>query len=157
MLRAARYILFGTIISFLLVGCSSSSESTSDASQDAAMLVALSIIDGVGFHAIDEELNKAGGGAIDSTWLGKVRHAQVAVATVEWPDSLAEKAETFVATADRLSVMLEADDPKGAAGPAAEGHEAQHELSTEAWAELSARADIEAPGHGESTATPAGS
>ena len=148
-----RYVLvlsLGLLIGVLFVGCSSSSDSESN--ENTAMLVALSIIDGVGFHSIDEELNETPGGAIDPAWLGKVQHAQIAVASVEWPTALREQANAFIDVAQQLSASLEADDPKAAAGPAAAGHEAQHELSTDGWAELAKRAEIEIAGHEETPA-----
>lgn len=138
-------------LGMLLTACSDDSEAqTSDV---AGQLTVLSIIDAVGFHAIDEELNKAGGGEIDPQWLGKVRHGQIAVASIEWPDDLAQQVEEFLDAAQQLAIALEADDPALGAVPAKAAHEGQHELSTDGWDTLAADAGVELPEHNEAPAT----
>ncbi|MEZ4503701.1 MAG: hypothetical protein R3C39_13830 [Dehalococcoidia bacterium] len=93
----------------------------------AGMLSALSVIDGVGFHGIDEALND--GEPVDPEWLGSTQHAATAVSAVIWPADLSEAADTFISAANDLASALEADDAEAAAPLATAAHEAQHELS----------------------------
>ena len=120
-------------------------------------MAALSNIDAVGFHAIDTSLNVNSEGKIDAQWAGKVRHAQIAVASTDWPDELDPLAKDFLSAAQQLAVAVEADDPRAAAPAAKAAHEAQHDLSTEGWEYLAKKSGIELGGHDEATAagTPA--
>jgi len=73
-----RLIVFGGLLlaaASLLSGCSASSES-------AALLAPVTLIDGVGFHAIDTAL-AAPGATVDAAWLGKTRNARIAVAALQ--------------------------------------------------------------------------
>lgn len=152
-----RLLLFLPVMALgiLLVACSNDSEPEPEpeTSDIASQLVVLSIIDAAEFHAIDEELNKAGGGEIDPEWLGKVRNGQIAVASIEWPEELAEQAEVFLDAAQQLSITLEADDPALAAAPAKAAHDGWHELSANGWDVLAAEAGVELAEHGDATAT----
>lgn len=154
------YVLLPLLIVTALtaVSCSDDSNNSSAKQQDSAgMLTALNIIDNVGFHEIDEELNQPGGGTIDPSWLGKVRHAQIAVASVEWPGALRDRAGAFLEAAERLATTLDADDAKAGAGPAKDGHETSHDLTTDGWNVLATRAGIQLPDAEETPqASPAG-
>lgn len=141
------------VMGIILAACSVDSEA--ETAGVTGQLTALSIIDAVGFHVIDEELNQAGGGEIDPQWLGKVQHSRIAVATVEWPEELTDQVQAFLAAAEELSAALEADDARLGAAPAKASHETQHDLSADGWSHLAEQAGIELGAHDEGTATPA--
>ncbi len=135
-------------ILFLALAVTLAACSSSDAAGEstAGRLTALSIIDAAGFHTMDEGLNKPGG-AIDPQWLGRVKHGQIAVASVVWPKDLQEHAKTFTEAAETLATALEADNSSTAAPAAKAAHEAQHELSTKGWEGLAKAAGTKAPAH----------
>ncbi len=115
------------------------------ASVDASgTLSALNNIDGVGFHAVDAAL-AAPGAKIDAAWLGKTRNARIAVAATTWPKELQPQATAFVTAAAALQAALEKDDVAGAAKPAHDAHEAQHDLSADAYNYLAAKSGISVP------------
>ena len=98
----------------------------------AGLLAALSLIDGVGFHGIDEALNA--GEPLDPEWLGATSHAAIAVSAVIWPADLTEAAQAFVTAAHDLATALETDDAAAAAPLATAAHDAEHELSEAGYA-----------------------
>lgn len=126
------------------------------AASNGEILAALYNIDGVGFHGIDEGLH-APGATINSQWLGKTKNARIAVAATTWPKDLQPQAKAFVEATGKLVAALEKDDAAGAAAPAKEAHEAQHELSADAYAYLSGKAGLGAPAakHNESSTSTA--
>ena len=133
-----------------LVGAGCSDEDSTESK--TGQLVALTIIDGAEFHAMDEGLNTPGG-QIDPAWLGRVRHSQTAVASVSWPADHQAAAKTFLEAAQKLATAIEADDAVAAAPAAKAAHEAQHDLSTDSWESLATAAGIKVAAHTEATAT----
>ena len=121
----------------LLSACSASNEAT-------ATLAPVTLIDAAGFHGIDTAL-AASGATIDAQWLGKTRNARIAVASTTWPDELQPQARAFLDAAARLQAALEQDDAAAAAGPAHDTHEAQHDLSADAYNYLAGKAGIAVP------------
>ncbi len=145
MLRSLLVPVFAAVVLVLSASCTAGSA----AGEAGPMVAVLSNIDAVGFHSIDESLNLKSEGKIDAQWGGKVRHAQIAVASTGWPKDLDKLAKDFVSATQQLAVAVEADDPKAAAPAAKAAHEAQHELSTDGWAFLGKRAGLAAGGHDE--------
>ena len=99
-----------------------------------SILAAMVLIDGAGFHGMDEGLN--GGEEIDASWVGKVTRAKQAAQTVDWPEDLKAAADAFIAAATALETALTADDAEAAATAAVAAHETQHDLSHDAYAFL---------------------
>lgn len=124
----------------------SSACSTASASSNGDILAALYNMDGVGFHGIDEGL-RAPAATINSQWLGKTKNARIAVAATTWPKELQPQAKAFVEASGKLVAALEKDDAAGAAAPAKEAHETQHDLSADAYAYLAGKAGIAAAPH----------
>lgn len=117
------------------------------------MLAALSILDGTGLHGIDETLNATPPGAIDAQWLGRVQHAQIAVATATWPAELQSGAEALVVTLGELAAKLGDDDGAGAAPLATRAHDEGHDVSGAGWAALAETAGVDTgAGHDETAA-----
>ncbi|MCC6238317.1 MAG: hypothetical protein IT299_12210 [Dehalococcoidia bacterium] len=125
--------------------------STASASSNSDILAALYNMDGVGFHGIDDGL-RAASPKIDSQWLGKTKNARIAVAATTWPKDLEPQARAFVEASGKLAAALENDDVAGAAAPAKEAHEAQHELSADAYAYLAGKAGLTATKHNDGAA-----
>ncbi len=124
------------------------------------MLAALSILDSTGLHDIDETLNATPPGAIDAQWLGRVQHAQIAVATATWPVELQSDAEALAATLGELAAKLDDDDGAGASPLATRAHDEGHGFSGAGWGALAEAAGVETgAGHDEASgsATPAAS
>jgi hypothetical protein len=123
----------------------------SDASADddgGALLSALVLMDGAGFHTMEEALS-APGATIDAEWLGRTRNARIAVATVTWPDDLEAKAKAFTDAVAPFQAALEDDDAAEAARAVSAAHAAQHALSLDAYDHLAEEAGIPAAGdHG---------
>jgi hypothetical protein len=86
------------------------------ASDAGAILAALVLIDGAGFHGMDEGLNGAAP-EIDPSWLGDVTSARVAAQAIAWPGESQAAANAFVDAALSLEAALEADDASAAAEP----------------------------------------
>lgn len=124
---------------------------TAGASSNGEILAALYHMDAVGFHGIDEGL-RGPSAKIDAQWLGKTKNARIAVAATTWPKDLQPQAKAFVEASGKLVAALEKDDAAGAAAPAKEAHEAQHDLSADAYAYLAGKAGLTAAPHNEGTA-----
>lgn len=114
---------------------------TASASSNSELLAALNIMDSVGFHDIDEGL-RATPQKLEASWLGKTKNARIAVAATTWPKELKPMATAFVDSAGKLQEALEKDDKSGAVAPAKAVHEAQHELSHEAYSYLATKAGL---------------
>ncbi len=124
--------------------CGSNQE---DHSQDAgAMLGAMAVIDGTGFHGIDESLRKPNP-EIEPEWGSRVSHARVAAAAIKWPKDVQPKADTFVKLATDFAKALEADDTAAAVLRTSDAHAAYHALSTAAWEALGDEAGVKPHGH----------
>jgi hypothetical protein len=111
---------------------------------NAGIVAAVYNIDGVGFHGIDEALAKPGAN-IEASWLGKVRNARIAVAATTWPKDLQPQAKAFGEATAALQTALEKDDAAGAAKPAHDSHEAQHDLSSDSYNYLAKASGIATP------------
>jgi hypothetical protein len=140
------------------VAQTTATSAASTQSRTGSMLVALQISDTAGFHGMDEELNKAGGGAITARWLGAVQHAHIAVASVEWPEELKTTAVSFQDAAKRLADAIARDDAAAAAKPAKDAHDTQHDLSRDGWMYVAKQANVSltaagSGGHGTATTT----
>lgn len=119
---------------------------TASASSNGEILAAVNNMDAVGFHGIDEGL-RAPSATINSQWLGKTKNARIAVAATTWPKELEPQARAFVEATGKLAAALEKDDAASAAAPAKEAHEAQHDLSADAYAYLAGKSGIAAAPH----------
>ncbi|HJM89173.1 MAG TPA: hypothetical protein QF624_06050 [Dehalococcoidia bacterium] len=119
--------------SAVLVACSDDDADTEAASHEAAtdvgaVLAALNILNGAGFHHIDEVLVQEGG-EIEAGWVGAVRNARTATAVVEWPESLHELVEAFLTESNHLLDALIEDDQAAAAEASTPAHGAFHSLT----------------------------
>ncbi|MET3140572.1 UNVERIFIED_ORG: hypothetical protein ABIB13_000264 [Arthrobacter sp. UYEF2] len=108
----------------------------------AGMLAALAHIDGAGFHGIDAALRKESP-IIDEFWSNRLRAAQIAAASVPWPEELEQQAKSLGDAAGRLATALGGGDAKIAATHAGEAHAAWHTLNTPAWNYLAKTVDLE--------------
>lgn len=111
----------------------------------AGMLAALAHIDGAGFHGIDTDLRKESP-IIDEFWSSRARAAQIAAASIPWPEELEEQAKSFGDAAGRLAIALGEGDVNASAAAAKEAHKAWHGLNTPAWNYLAKTAGIEMSG-----------
>lgn len=111
----------------------------------AAMLAALAHIDGAGFHGIDAALRNESP-IIDEFWSSRARAAQIAAASIPWPEELEEKAKSFGDAAGQLATALSDGDAKTASTAAKEAHKAWHGLNTPAWNYLAKSAGIQMSG-----------
>ncbi|UKA63317.1 hypothetical protein [Arthrobacter sp. FW306-04-A] len=111
----------------------------------AGMLAALAHIDGAGFHGIDEAFRKESP-VIDEFWSSRTRAAQIAAASISWPEELEEQARFFGAAAGQLATALSGRDVKAAAAAGREAHKAWHGLNTPAWTYLAKTAGIQVSG-----------
>lgn len=104
------------------------------AADDSAggMLAALLLIDGAGFHGMDETLN-GDAPAIEAGWVGATNRARIAAQVISWPSDVQAVADEFIAAATALEEALDADDAATAAEHAAAAHETQHALSHDAY------------------------
>lgn len=112
-----------------------------NADDRAGMLAALVIIDGSGFHALAERLTGPRP-TIEPADLGHVRHAQIAAASVTWPDEIQKKGQSLVTTTELLATALEHDDVGAAAKAVLEAHAAYHALSDAGWEYLADRGGV---------------
>ncbi|MET3721926.1 MULTISPECIES: hypothetical protein [unclassified Arthrobacter] len=115
------------------------------ATQVVGMIAALSHIDSAGFHGIDMEL-RGESPIIDEFWSSRARAAQIAAASISWPDQLRPQAKLFSEVAGRLAAALSAGDAKAAAHTAREAHSAWHTLNTPAWSYLAKTAGLRKAG-----------
>lgn len=111
----------------------------------ADMLAALAHIDGAGFHGIDTDLRKESP-IIDEFWSSRARAAQIAAASIPWPEELEEQAKSFGDAAGRLAIALGGGDVNTAAAAAKEAHSAWHGLNTPAWNYLAKTAGVQTSG-----------
>lgn len=111
----------------------------------AGMLAALAHIDGAGFHGIDAALRKEAP-IIDEFWSSRSRAAQIAAASIPWPEELEQQAKSLGDAAGRLATALSGGDAKIAATHAREAHVAWHTLNTPAWNYLAKAVDLEVEG-----------
>jgi hypothetical protein len=131
-------------IGLTAAACSSNEDTHS---KDAgATLAALAIIDGTGFHDIDESLRKPTP-EIEPDWGSRVSHARVAAAAITWPKDVQPKADTFVKLATDFAKALTEDDTKTAVLQTNDAHAAYHALSTAAWEALGDEAGVTPHGH----------
>ncbi|GMU41232.1 MAG: mechanosensitive ion channel protein [Chloroflexota bacterium] len=107
------------------------------ASSPGTVLAAIAIIDGAGFHAMDDALN-GDAPEVDAAWAAAVTRAKRAAQTVAWPEGVQPAADAFVAAATALETALTAAevDLAAAAEAAVAAHETQHDLSHDAYAAL---------------------
>ncbi len=101
----------------------------------AAVIAAIALIDGAGFHGMDDALN-GDAPAIDSAWVGRVNRARIAAQAVAWPADVQPAADAFIAAATDLHAALDADDVEAAAPHAIAAHETQHDLSHDVYEAL---------------------
>ncbi len=88
---------------------------------------AVYLMDSAGLHDLDVRLNEEG--EIMSSDAGRVGRLARLLTTVDWPDDLAEDAETVIGVINDLSTALTEDDVEAAAPLATQVHDDGHELS----------------------------
>ena len=104
-----------------------STEMTSAQDQMFQITVTTYLLDTVGFHDLDESINKES--TIQPQFLGMVRHSQRLVAMTAWPEDLQEEVKTFQDTLESYAVALENDNVDAAKPLATQAHDQQHDLS----------------------------
>lgn len=114
----------------------------------SAVVSAVTFLDGLGLHAIDDSINKDQKVPADAR--AKALKAQAVAKTTPWPAELKPKADALAAIFGEMAAALEGDSPDLAkAGAAAKkAHDAEHEFADAAWAWVFEQAGIEGPGHG---------
>lgn len=114
-----------------------------DGAQRAQMVATLNVLDGVGFHELNEEVEDTG--AAPAGALGSIRTALRAVAATDWPEALSADAGSFQEELLMFLDALQADPPDAeqlrAASDAA--HELYHLFADEAWAHLAEGAGLD--------------
>jgi hypothetical protein len=115
----------------------------------ASLLAANSYLVDAGFHAMDDAIGDL---SIDPRYLTTVRETLSVVAAIQWPEALEGTVAEFVEAAGRLEAALVADDPAAAATPAAEAHDAQHQLSHRIFGYLGGHGNPEPEPESRSTA-----
>ncbi len=104
------------------------------ASGSAAIIAAIDIIDGTGFHDISEEIEAANSMEdISSRTKGKVENAVTISSAVTWPDELTEVEAAFIADAEDIIEALDSADLEAAKGYSLSAHGTQHDLSHETY------------------------
>lgn len=110
-------------------------------SSHGAILAAIAIIDGAGFHGMDDALH-GDAPEVDPAWAAAIARAKRAAQTVAWPAEVQPAADAFIAAATALETALTAGavDLAAAAEAAAAAHATQHDLSHDAYAALGGNA-----------------
>lgn len=136
------------VASLALAACQGGDESGAG-SETAAVLAAVTFLDGAGYHAINEAINTEK--TVPATARAVALKGQVVAKSTDWPAELEPKANALAAILGDLAAALDGDAPDlaKAGAAAAKAHDAQHEFSDAAWAWLFEQAGIEPPGgHG---------
>ncbi|MCB0109217.1 MAG: copper chaperone PCu(A)C [Caldilineaceae bacterium] len=97
--------------------------------------MAIYLLDQVGLHALDVQLNEDG--ELDASTGGRVGQVARILSTVDWPMDLAADAEHLTSVLTDLAAALESEDLESSASLATQAHEEQHALSHAATAWLS--------------------
>jgi hypothetical protein len=124
-----------------------------ETAQRSSMIATLDVLQGVGFHELNEEIQA--GGEAPAGASGSVQTALRAVAATEWPDELAADAADFQAALQAFYDALrgEGGDLQDTAQAA---HDGYHMFFDMAWDHLAAQAGLdgaESDAHGD-TSTP---
>ena len=135
--RTAGVVAVLLALATLVGGCSGPSAQA----DRAGMLAALSVIEGAGFHEMNERLTGASP-TIDPAYPGRVRHARIAAAAASWPPEVQKKAQAFTAAADILAAAIEKDDLAAASKASTDAHAAYHALSDAGWEVLGDNAGV---------------
>ena len=148
---AARLLLPGLaalLILPLAAACGGDDSDDAHAGDTAAVLAAVTFLDGAGYHAIDDAINK------DRTVPAAARSAalkgQAVLKATAWPAELQPKADALAGILGELAAALEGDSPDlaKAGAVAKKAHDAQHEFSDAAWGWLYEKAGVKGPTHG---------
>jgi hypothetical protein len=102
-------------------------EAQADNAQVYRVFVATYLLDDAGLHDLDVRLNEEG--EILPYDRGRVVRVARLLAIVDWPEELAEDAETLIDLMHELAAALGDDDLEAAAPLATEVHDLQHDLS----------------------------
>ena len=147
---AARLLLPGLaalLILPLAAACGGDDSDDAHAGDTAAVLAAVTFLDGAGYHAIDDAINKDR--TVPATARATALKGQAVVRATSWPAELKPKADALAGILGELAAALEGDSPDLAkAGAAAKkAHDAQHEFSDAAWGWLYEKAGVKGPAH----------
>jgi heme/copper-type cytochrome/quinol oxidase subunit 2 len=105
-------------------------ENSGSATGIGAVISAIDIIDTVGFHGMQEEIQAAQSMAqVSPRDLGRVQNAMIAAQLIAWPSALADPAQAFIADTQSLAEALEAGDLAAAQTAVGGVHHTQHDLS----------------------------
>ncbi len=97
------------------------------AGQANRVTTAIYLLDNVGLHDLDVQLNEEG--VIDPSDAGKVARIQRLLTTVDWPEDLSAAADGVIDVLTQLNSALADDNLDDAAPLATQAHETQHDLS----------------------------
>jgi hypothetical protein len=118
-------------------------EQSGSANGIGAVISVIDIIDGTGFHGIQEEIEAAQSmEEVSPRDLGRVLNALVAAQLVAWPSPLNEAAQGFITDAQALADALETGDLASAQDVAGDAHHTQHDLSNDVYVWLSDQAGV---------------
>ena len=147
---AARLLVAGlaALLTLPLAAACGGSDDDEHAGDTAAVLAAVTFLDGAGYHDIDDAINKDR--TVPATARTAALKGQAVVKATAWPAELQPKADALAGILGDLAAALEGDSPDLAkAGAAAKkAHDAQHEFSDAAWGWLYEKAGVKGPAHG---------
>ncbi|PFG73165.1 hypothetical protein [Tepidiforma thermophila] len=147
---AARLLVAGlaALLILPLAAACGGSDDDEHAGDTAAVLAAVTFLDGAGYHDIDDAINKDR--TVPATARTAALKGQAVVKATAWPAELQPKADALAGILGDLAAALEGDSPDLAkAGAAAKkAHDAQHEFSDAAWGWLYEKAGVKGPAHG---------
>lgn len=133
---AARYAVLAAALLAITALAAACTDDGEEAAPGLDPLAAITFLDSVGLHGIDEAINEEGD--IPDTAASDVRKAQAAVALGRWPDDLRDEAAALEQILGDLAAELEKESPSlDVAGDlAARSHDGQHDFSHAVWAHL---------------------
>lgn len=90
------------------------------------VVAAMSFLDGVGFHDIDEELQTAS--ALPASLSSRITRARQVAEGTDWPEPLREHAEELIAALRSFEAALDEENLAQSKGLASEAHDRFHDL-----------------------------
>jgi len=125
-------------------------DAEADADTDARLqrvevLAAMNKLDASEFHAIDDDFQVAS--EIPEFTSSTIKNALLVSSSTEWPEELAELAETLNTTMEDFIAAMEADDLQASKGLATDTHDAYHDLEHDAWPWIGGEEHAEEDGH----------
>lgn len=122
------------IAMFTLAACGDDAGADDDASSDVAVLAAISVMDGAGFHEIDDAIGQEG--KIPATARTTTLRTETLLRLTTWPTpALQSQASALAQLMAELAAAIDGESPDMAVATEASRkvHVAQHEFSGAVW------------------------